>query len=180
MGLSTVYHGSQGGASPDGTQAGQIRLTEQMEGLSAAKQVDFCLYRIGEIGGLPKPPVLGDYWPAFKRHEPAAVQMAPAARRLAAEVEALERMGTMARHGLTARGKLWIYGLAVDRMLDATKYPSEELARMCTWEDFRRLFAAQVAALCDEDTKWQAELKEKQRQAAGSGGAGQAKGGGGA
>lgn len=155
MGLNTVYHKNEG----------QTSLMQQMQGLEFAKQVEFCLFKIGEIGELAKAPKVGDYWKAFALHEPAAVQMEELARRLAAEVEALERMGTMGEHGLTIRGKLWIYQLAIDCLQKPELHDPAELARLCTWADFRRLFAAEVAALCDEDTRWQAELAEKRKGA---------------
>lgn len=136
-----------------------------MQGLEAAKQVEFCLYRLGELGKREKPPRVGDYWTCFALHEPPAGMMPDLARRLAAEVEALERMGTMAASGMTVRQKLWIYKLAIDRLEDETRHDPAELARLCTWADFRRLFAAEVAAVCDEDGQFKAEMARKREEA---------------
>lgn len=137
---------------------------DQMKGLTAAKQVDFCLYRLGEIGEMTEAPKVGDYWPAFRLHEPAAAQMPAVAERLAAEVRALERMKTMGCHAMTARGKAWVYQQALDRMLDDSRDPAE-INRLCTWEDFKKLFAKEVAAMCNEDAEWQAELAKKMEEA---------------
>lgn len=155
MGSNKLYHESPRQAS----------LEEEMQGLEAAKQVEFCLYRLGELGKREKPPRVGDYWTCFALHEPPAGMMPDLARRLAAEVEALERMGTMAESGMTVRQKLWIYKLAIGRMEDEAKHDPAQLARMCTWADFKKLFAAEVAALCDEDGKFKAELAKKREEA---------------
>lgn len=154
MGLNTLYH------APDG----QTSLMDQMKGLTAAKQVDFCLYRLGEIGEMAEAPKVGDYWPAFRLHEPAALQMPAVAERLAAEVRALERMKTMGCHAMTVRGKLWIYQIVIDLLLDDSRDPAET-NRLCTWEDFKKLFAKEVATMCDEDAEWQAEIAKKMEEA---------------
>lgn len=168
MGTSKVYH----------ENARQTSLMDEMKGLEAAKQVEFCLFRLGEIGRLEKPPRVGQYWQAFALHEPPAGMMPDLARRLAAEVEALERMGTMAASGMTVRQKLWIYKLAIDRLEDEAKHDPAQLARLCTWADFKKLFAAEVAAVCDEDGQFKAEMARKREEArrdgAGSDGAGPA------
>lgn len=155
MGLSTLYH-----ETPR-----QTSLMDEVKGLKAAKQVEFCLFRLGEIGKLDKPPRLGQYWPDFALHEPPAGMQVEIARRLVAEVEALERMGTMASCGMTVRQKLWIYKLAIDRMEDEAKHDPVELARLCTWADFRKLFAAEVVAVCDEDGKFKAEMTRRREEA---------------
>lgn len=119
-----------------------------------------CLRRIGEIGELEKTPEIGDYWKAFRAAPPTESQMVQVEKRLADEVTALEQMGAMGSNSLTVLGKLWIYQQVIDRLWADDRDPAE-LNRLCTWADFKRMFAAEVAAMCRETTKWQEEFEKK-------------------
>lgn len=85
-------------------------------------------------------------------------------KRLADEVAALEQMGAMGANSLTVFGKLWIYQQVIDRLWADDRDPAE-LNRLCTWVDFKRMFAAEVATMCQETTKWQEEFEKKMEAA---------------
>lgn len=129
-----------------------------------ARRAALCLSRIGEIGELEKAPEIGDYWKVFRAAQPTESQMVQVAQRLGDEQAALERMGTMGHHSLTVLGKLWIYQQVIDRLWADDRDP-EELNRLCTWADFKRMFAAEVAEMCSEATKWQEEFEKKIEEA---------------
>lgn len=147
-----VYHeAGQASSTPVGQQAEQQTLADQMQGLEAIKKVKFCLYKLGqeESGKEDKALTIQDYWPELAPLEELPPHMQEElAKQLAAEVDALERMGPWAQHGVTLRDKLGLYGMVLARM---EEWEPAALDRPCTWARFKGLVAKEVEAICRDE-----------------------------
>ena len=132
--------------TPGGVMSKEF-LQAELAKLPMEKQVGYCLWKIGLLTQRDKELTVEDYRPDLTMWQ--AIDKAAQIQFLSdikAEMFALllyEQRTGRAQYALTMRDKLLLYIEAVQAMSD---YDAEILDRPCTWTDFKKAVAKQVAA----------------------------------